>query len=159
MTKKILIIENDPRIAEALDRRLRSRGYVPVVVNDQGDALKAFESERPDLVIISLTLEENGGVETCRAFRGLPLGALVPILLLGTGQEMISTVPEAIAIGADHFFLKPKALGELLAKVLTYIGPGTGLDLNTDDSSTDFQLAGAQFDGDADGDYLYVCMR
>ncbi|MEE2788124.1 MAG: response regulator [Myxococcota bacterium] len=137
VTKKILIAENELRIAEALERRLKSRGYIPMVVGALSDALENFEAERPDLVVISLTLDNDEGAELCKQMRGRPLGALVPILLLGTGQEAISTVPQAIAIGADHFFRKPRALGELLAKVVTYIGPGTGLDLNesTDDPS------------------------
>jgi hypothetical protein len=52
------------------------------------------------------------------------LGALVPILFLGSGREEVRNVSEAIAAGADHFFRKPDGLGELLAKVSTYIGPG-----------------------------------
>ena len=144
VTKKILIAENELRIAEALTRRLKSRGYVPMVVSDLAPALQSFEDERPDLVVISLTLDDEIGPELCKQMRARPLGALVPILLLGTGDETIATVPQAIAIGADHYFRKPSALGELLAKVVTYIGPGTGLDLNDlgDKSRNDDELSG-----------------
>ena len=73
MTKKILIVENEVRVAEALDRRFRSRGYVPVIVRDKQTAIDGFDEHRPDLVVISLTLDDNQGQGICRDLRGLPL--------------------------------------------------------------------------------------
>jgi len=124
MQKKILIVEREAEVVEALERRLRARGYTPETVEDADHAVDAFERARPELVVVSLTLADADGVTVCRAIRQRPLGALVPILFLGTGRETISSVPDAIAAGADHFFIKPDGLGELLAKVITYIGPG-----------------------------------
>ena len=142
MTKKILIVENEVRVAEALDRRFRSRGYVPVIVRDKHAAIDGFDEHRPDLVVISLTLDDNQGPAICRDLRSLPLGALVPILLMGTGQESVGGVTDAISIGADHYFAKPNGLADLLAKVVTYIGPGAGLDLNLDDPADVLMPAG-----------------
>ncbi|MCA9540858.1 MAG: response regulator, partial [Myxococcales bacterium] len=90
MQKKILIIENEPPIARALVRRLRARGYAPVLAENPDVALTAFDEGRPDLVIASLTLAHDGGRATCRAIRARPLGALVPILFLGSGRETIN---------------------------------------------------------------------
>ena len=124
MQKKILIVESDAEVVDALERRLRARGYTPDTVEDADRAVDAFERARPELVVVSLTLKDADGVTVCRAIRQRPLGALVPILFLGTGRETINSVPDAIAAGADHFFIKPDGIGELLAKVITYIGPG-----------------------------------
>ena len=110
--KKILIAERDVDVAEALESRLRARGYLTTWTADAGYALDEFEATRPDLVIISLTHPETDAFNLCRGVRSRPLGALVPILLLGTGSESISDVPGAIAVGADHYFEKPKGLGE-----------------------------------------------
>ncbi len=125
--KRILIAEDEHAIAQALLRRLRARGYDPTVATDPDSALAAFADGRPDLVIASLTLAHDGGRRLCREIRRMPLGSLVPILFLGTGKEAIDSVGEAIAAGADHFFAKPEGVGELLAKVITYIGPGEDL--------------------------------
>lgn len=124
MIKRILIAEDEEAIAIALARRLRARGYAPTVAHAPDDALAAFAEARPDLVIASLTMPRDGGARLCRDIRSRPLGALVPILFLGTGREAIDNVSEAIAAGADHFFLKPHDIGDLLGKVATYIGPG-----------------------------------
>ena len=137
MQKKILIVEAEDRIALALERRLRARGYAPELCPDHLDALKRFGEDRPDMVIISLTLPERAGENLCAELRKQALGGLVPILLLGSGTESISTVPEAIAAGADHFFLKPHGVSELLAKVTTYIGPGQDGELTNEGFSVE----------------------
>jgi CheY-like chemotaxis protein len=122
--KKILIVEEEAPIADALLGRLRARGYAPTRVTAPDEALAAFDAERPDLVVASLTLPDDGGRRVCRDIRRRPLGALVPILFVGTGREDVHSVSEAIAAGADHFFVKPHGVGDLVAKVTTYIGPG-----------------------------------
>lgn len=127
MQKRILIAEDEHAIAQALSRRLRARGYDPRLADAPDAALAAFADGRPDLVIASLTLPHDGGRRLCREIRRLPLGSLVPILFLGTGKGAIDSVSEAIAAGADHYFEKPQGIGELLAKVITYIGPGEDL--------------------------------
>ena len=106
MQKKILIVEAEERIALALERRLRARGYAPEICADHNLAAERFQDDRPDMVIISLTLPHDGGMAICAELRKQALGGLVPILLLGSGSEGIRSVPEAIAAGADHFFLK-----------------------------------------------------
>lgn len=68
-------------------------------------------------MLLSLGLPEQGGQEICREIRRRPMGALVPILLLGSGREEIASLPEALAIGADHFFLKPQELGLLFERM------------------------------------------
>jgi len=122
--KKILIVEHEVTVAETLDRRLAARGYASSVASEAAQALAAFDDLRPDLVVLSLTLPRDAGREVCRSIRQRPLGALVPILFLGTGREEVRTVAEAIAAGADHYFRKPDALNDLLSRVVTYIGPG-----------------------------------
>ncbi|MSP71428.1 MAG: response regulator [Myxococcales bacterium] len=124
MRKRILIAEHEVSLADALVARLGARGYASMITTDARSTLLIFDERRPDLVVISLTLPDDGGREICRAIRTRPLGALVPILFLGTGREDVRSVSEAIAAGADHYFRKPDGIAELLNKVVNYIGPG-----------------------------------
>ena len=89
--KKVLIIEEEALVADALTKRLRTRGYAPTSVQGRSEALSTFESQRPDLVILSLTLPGDEGLALCRELRARPLGALVPILFIGTGAESVSS--------------------------------------------------------------------
>ena len=126
MHKKILIIEQIGATTAKLQRGLRHGGYGVLLASDMAQGLALFDDERPDMVVISLTLPESGGPIACRRIRGRPLGTLVPILYVGTGAEDIRNASDAIAAGADHFFEKPQGLDDLLANVRTYIGPGDG---------------------------------
>ncbi len=122
--KSILIVEDEAPVAEALLRRLRARGYAPEHAGSRADALEIFDVARPDLVVLSLSLADDAGLRLCRDVRARQLGALVPILLVGTGREEVRSVGEAIAAGADHYCRKPEGLEDLISKVSTYIGPG-----------------------------------
>ena len=104
MQKKVLIIEEEALVADALTKRLRTRGYAPTVAQGRSGAIATFESQRPDLVILSLTLPGDESLDLCRELRARPLGALVPILFIGTGAESVTSVKEAITAGAVHFF-------------------------------------------------------
>lgn len=122
--KRILVVEDETAVADALVRRLTARGYGPRHVREPAEAVGVFDELRPDLVIVSLTLPDDGGRQVCRGIRSRPLGALVPVLLVGTGREDVRSVGEAIAAGADHWFIKPDGIEELIGKIGTYIGPG-----------------------------------
>jgi ActR/RegA family two-component response regulator len=122
--KRILIVDNDEAIARALVRRLTTRGYAAHAVTDTDRGLAAFQEDSPELLIVGLTLPNESAGRLCRSVRARPRGALVPILMLGTGDETIRTPGEAIAAGADHYFRKPEGIDGLLDKIATFIGPG-----------------------------------
>ncbi|MBV70431.1 MAG: hypothetical protein CMH52_03695 [Myxococcales bacterium] len=130
VTKKILIAEDDSTISGTLEARLKRQGYGLFFVRKGHELMETFKAEKPDLVIISLTIDENKGVDACRTLRSMPLGALIPVLLLGTGNESITSAQHAIAMGADHFFQKPEQLADLVGKVENYLGRGQTQDLD-----------------------------
>ena len=102
LANKILIAEDDPTTVGTLEARLTGIGHDLRIARDPDKFDELFQTEKPDLVIISLTLNGADGVALCRMIRARPLGALVPIILLGTGQEGIESAQQAISLGADH---------------------------------------------------------
>ncbi|MBU0551368.1 response regulator [Myxococcota bacterium] len=121
--QKLLIVEEELSIAAALSRRLRARGYGVEVTPSANAALRLHASWRPDLVIISLTLSGGQGPIVCAEIRKQPQGDLVPIFFLGTGREEISSVSDALSVGADHYFQKPQQISALFKQIHTFIGP------------------------------------
>ncbi|MEE2755056.1 MAG: response regulator [Myxococcota bacterium] len=130
VTKKILIAEDDLTISGALEARLKRQDYALLFVRKGDELVETFQAEKPDLVVISLTIDGGTGIDACRILRSMPLGALIPVLLLGTGNESIASAQQAIAMGADHFFRKPEQLTDLVSKVENYLGRGQNQDLD-----------------------------
>ncbi|UQA63918.1 response regulator transcription factor [Polyangium aurulentum] len=111
---KILVVEDNKKLASFLSRALTEEGYVVDVVPDGATAIGQIQSLPYDLVILDWMLPEVDGLSVCRTVR--QKGCQVPILMLTARAE----VPERIAgldAGADDYLAKPFDLGELLARV------------------------------------------
>ena len=110
---KILIVEDDDTVREALSAGLESEGY-EVILSDNGlDGLKQAKEEGPDLILLDLMLPEMDGLSVCRALRR---NSDVPIIMLtARGTEMDKIV--GLETGADDYVVKPFSLGELLARI------------------------------------------
>ncbi|MFN4158715.1 MAG: response regulator transcription factor [Gemmobacter sp.] len=119
----VLVIEDEPHIAEAM-RYLLARGGFRVSTHDgAGDALEAVRRARPDLVVLDLMLPGVSGIEVLRGLRGEPsLGALPVLMLTARGQERDRAAAEQA--GADRFMTKPFVNAELLAAVRGLLGEG-----------------------------------
>jgi DNA-binding response OmpR family regulator len=111
---KILVVEDNKKLARFLLRALAEEGYVVDVVSDGLTAVQQIQSIAYDLVILDWMLPGMDGLSVCRDVRAR--GGQVPILMLTARAE----VPERIAgldAGADDYLPKPFDLGELLARV------------------------------------------
>ena len=110
---RILVVEDDPRLAATLERVLAAEGHDVEVAGDGGDALR-LARERPfDLVVLDIMLPGLDGIAVCRKLRAT---GLVPILLLtalGGTEERV----RGLDAGADDYLVKPFAYEELLARV------------------------------------------
>ena len=110
---RVLVVEDDEDIAQALQRSLRMEGYE---VRSAGDGKTALEHGRtfaPDLVILDLGLPEIDGIEVAKSLRD---GDDVPILIL-TARDALESRVEGLDAGADDYLVKPFALAELLARL------------------------------------------
>jgi len=113
---RVLIVEDDARLADVVRRALSEAGYAADVAHDGPAALEAFEIESYDLVVLDLMLPgiAGGGIQVCRVMRRH--SSDVPILML-TALDSPRRKVEGLDAGADDYLVKPFHLSELLARV------------------------------------------
>lgn len=110
---RILIIEDEPTVAEVVERYLRRDGHDVRLVHDGAAALQTFASFRPDLLVLDLMLPHIDGKEVCRRIRAR---SQVPIIMLTARSEEIDKLV-GLEIGADDYVTKPFSPRELAARV------------------------------------------
>jgi two-component system KDP operon response regulator KdpE len=112
-TPVILLVDDEVSIQRATATLLRSRGYAVAIAGTGGEALEAFDRDRPNLVIVDLGLPDMPGTVVCQKLRAR--GDL-PILVLSVRGDERSKVA-ALDAGADDYVTKPFGPEELLARV------------------------------------------
>lgn len=110
---KILIVEDEQKIARFLELELKYEGYHVMIAGDGREGLEAFESSQPDLIILDLMLPKLSGIEVCRRIRQT---SDVPIIML-TAKDDVSDKVMGLDMGADDYITKPFAIEELLARI------------------------------------------
>lgn len=112
----LLLVEDDPALAELLEFRFSSEGY-KVTVTPDGDEALLFASEQvPDLVVLDWMIEGTSGIEVCRRLRRDKATAHVPIVML-TAREAEDDRVRGLETGADDYVTKPFSPRELVARV------------------------------------------
>jgi two-component system response regulator MprA len=113
-TSKILVVEDDPSVRDALERALTFEGYDVETARDGGVALSLLREASMDLVVLDVMMPFVDGIEVCRRIRAKGDG--VPILML-TAKTAVGDRVEGLDAGADDYVTKPFALDELLARI------------------------------------------
>jgi len=113
MSTKILIIEDEERIRQFLQRGLSFEGYRIETAADGQTGLDMARESPPDLVLLDLMLPGMDGLEVCRRIRA---ASEVPVLML-TAKETVEDRVTGLDAGADDYLVKPFAFDELLARV------------------------------------------
>jgi two-component system, OmpR family, response regulator MprA len=113
MTARILVIEDEDRIRQFLQRGLAYEGYRVDTAIDGRTGLDIARDNPPDLVLLDIMLPGMDGLEVCRRLRAV---GDVPILML-TAKESIEDRVAGLDAGADDYLVKPFAFDELLARV------------------------------------------
>jgi DNA-binding response OmpR family regulator len=112
-TRTILVVEDDPTIAEAVAARLRSEGFAVAVAGDGLRALEECARLAPDLVVLDLMLPGLDGLEVCRLVQQ---DRPVPVLVL-TARDSEDDLVVGLGAGADDYLTKPFSARELVARV------------------------------------------
>jgi two-component system response regulator MtrA len=113
VTGRVLVVDDDPALAEMLGIVLRGEGFEPSFVGDGGRALAAFRAVKPDLVLLDLMLPGADGVDVCRALRA---ESGVPIIMLTARTDTVDVVL-GFESGADDYIVKPFKPKELVARI------------------------------------------
>ncbi len=113
---KLLLVEDDPSLAELLEYRFANEGYAVRVTADGDEALLLAAEEVPDLIILDWMIEGTSGIEVCRRLRRDKATAHVPIIML-TAREGEDDKIRGLDTGADDYLTKPFSPRELLARV------------------------------------------
>ena len=110
---RILIVEDEKKIARFLELELKHEGYDVLTAFDGRSGLDTALNEDPDLLILDLMLPELSGIEVCRRLRHT---SDVPIIML-TAKDDVSDKVMGLDMGADDYVTKPFAIEELLARI------------------------------------------
>ncbi|HSV48449.1 MAG TPA: two-component system response regulator CreB [Ramlibacter sp.] len=116
----ILVVEDEPGIADTLQYVLATDGFAPVCCATAQEALHAFAAQLPALAILDVGLPDLNGFELFRKLQALPGGASVPILFLTARSDEIDRVV-GLELGADDYVAKPFSPRELVARVRTIL--------------------------------------
>jgi two-component system OmpR family response regulator len=118
---RILVVEDEPKMARLLARGLGERGDAVAVARTGAEALLAATDSDLDVVLLDLMLPDIDGVEVCRRLRAQ--GVWTPILMLTARTEVADRV-EGLDSGADDYLAKPFAFAELVARVRALVRRG-----------------------------------
>ncbi|MEO5598270.1 MAG: phosphate regulon transcriptional regulator PhoB, partial [Novosphingobium sp.] len=113
---RLLLVEDDPALAELIEFRFRGEGYEVVRTEDGDEALLLASEEAPDVVILDWMIEGTSGIEVCRRLRRDKATAHVPIIML-TAREAEEDRVRGLDTGADDYVTKPFSPRELVARV------------------------------------------
>lgn len=114
MSKRILLIEDEPGLVLTLSDRLRSEGYTVETVSDGEAGLERATGEPFDLIVLDVMLPRKNGFDVCRDLR--QRGVPTPIIMLTARGQVVDKVV-GLKLGADDYLTKPFEMIELLARL------------------------------------------
>ncbi len=110
---RILVVDDDPHIREVVQFALDREGFSTVEAKDGAEALERFEVEKPDLLVLDITMPELDGTEVCRRIRQTDK---TPIIFLSSRDDEIDRIL-GLELGGDDYITKPFSPRELVARV------------------------------------------
>ncbi len=117
MAKKILFIEDEIRLQEALTTKFRGEGYEVFSATDGESGLKIAEEQKPDLILLDLILPKKDGFKVMEALKNKPETKDIPIIIL-TNLEGGKDIERCLSFGVHSYLAKTNyTLGEIAQKV------------------------------------------
>ena len=126
---RVLLVEDEPDLAEPLAYLLRREGYEVEIAEDGPDALVAFRDNGADIILLDLMLPGMSGTEVCRQIRTT---SSVPIIML-TAKDSEVDIVVGLELGADDYVTKPYSSRELLARMKSVLRRFAKVDADLDE--------------------------
>ena len=148
---KLLIVDDDRALRDALRRALTLAGYEVVEASAGLEAIERVSEQAPDALILDIGLPDVSGLEVCRRLRAH--GKRVPVLML-TARNAVEDRIDGLDAGADDYLVKPFDLGELIARVRALLRRSAPEDGSGDPSFGALRLDSARHGASVNGNFV-----
>ena len=116
MSKKVLIVVDEPNIVISLEFLVKKEGFTVAVAADGEEALAKVAEFSPDLILLDVMMPKKSGFEVCEALRADPArSGLKTIMLTAKGRD--TEMAKGLALGADAYMTKPFSTKDLIARI------------------------------------------
>jgi len=115
MSSRILVVDDEPELLQALCVRLTAEGFACTTANNGREALERLKADLPDLIILDLLMPEVSGYEVCRRLQDDPQTAQIPVIVLTAVPQR--AIIQTMDLGASSILHKPFDTTILLATV------------------------------------------
>jgi DNA-binding response OmpR family regulator len=123
---RILVVDDEPSLRSLLRRVLGREGFEVLLATNGREGLDSAAKEKPDLVVLDLSLPDVDGDEVCRQMRRTPAIENIPVLIL-TGKTAEGLLARCLNGGADDYLTKPFDIEEILARLRALLRRSRGL--------------------------------
>lgn len=113
---KILVVDDEPNIAQTLQDRLELRGFTVVTAQNGKEGLEAVEREKPDLILLDVIMPVMDGHEMLEEMRRINLCPEASVIIL-TARSQTQDIARAAACGINEYVIKPFDISELFGKI------------------------------------------
>jgi CheY-like chemotaxis protein len=117
MSKKILIVDDEPNIVLSLDYLVRKKGYTPYIARNGSEALAIAQAEIPDLILLDIMMPDIDGYEVCQTLKKDPRFNDTKIIFLSAKSKK-EDIEKGLQMGADKYFTKPFSTKQLLQEMV-----------------------------------------
>jgi CheY-like chemotaxis protein len=122
MSKRVLIVDDDPMNRELIEAFLKRGGYVTETAASGTQVYDRIGvGDFPDLILLDARLGEPDGFEVCATLKGDPATQAIPIMML-SASKLASDIQHAKEVGADDYYHKPDGWAGLMSKVKALVG-------------------------------------
>lgn len=135
MLPKVLIVEDDKHISGLISDYCKASGYKPIIASRGDFALRLFESEQPDIVLLDIMLPVMDGFEICRMLRKT---SSVPIIMISSKKDDEDKIL-VLNLGADDYIEKPFSPRVLMAKISALLRRSNELSQNLNPTEIEFK--------------------
>ena len=121
MSKKILIVDDEPNIVISLEFLMKREGFQVSVAGDGEAALEQVAAQKPDIVLLDVMMPKKNGYEVCQLIRANPEWQDMKIIMI-TAKGRDTEMAKGLAMGADAYMTKPFSTKDLVANVKKMLG-------------------------------------